>query len=353
MELRRFLDITDFSRDGLREALNLMAFIVKNRDTYAGALSGRTVALSLPVADRNAAAFFRFAAARMNGQTIDFAPQPGETLRDTAAVLSACSDIIVMNHPKKGAARAMSLYSRVPVVNAGDGGRAYPVRTLADFASVWNKKQHVSNMNVGFLGNFENNALVRGLLQCLNIYKGNEFYFISVNGKPVSDDYVNLMDRREKPFEVYDNLFEILPQLDVLYMTKVDASDFESEIMYESRRHNFTVDERVLMTAKPDLVVLHGFPRGAELDVSADNTAQAAYFDQLGYEVDACTAILLKMVQNRAGRLIQPHWEGPTHDCVCGKPDCITSDEPYLPPLFHEAADGSLICKYCGAKIEQ
>jgi RNA polymerase sigma factor (sigma-70 family) len=82
------------------------------------------------------------------------------------------------------------------------------------------------------------------------------------------------MDRREKPFEVYDNLFEILPQLDVLYMTKVDASDFESEIMYESRRHNFTVDERVLMTAKPDLVVLHGFPRGAELDVSADRAAR-------------------------------------------------------------------------------
>ena len=111
---------------------------------------------------------------------------------------------------------------------------------------------HISNMKIGFVGDFSNNTLVRGLLQCLNIYKGNEFYFISVNGKPITDDFINIMDRREKPFVVFDNLMEPLPELDVLYMTKVDKSSFTSAIQYGSRKHKFILDERMLLTAKKE-----------------------------------------------------------------------------------------------------
>ena len=353
MEFKRFLDITDFSREGLREALNLMAYIKENRSAYAAQLEKRTVATVFTEGARNSEAFFKCAVTRMGGMSFDFKLSEGETLKDAAAVLTACSDIIVLNHPKKGAARAMSMYAGVPVVNAGDGGRAYPVQTLADFATVWNEKKHVSNMKIGFLGDFSNNALARNLLQCLNLYNGNEFYFVSVNGKPLSDEYIKIMDKRDKAYSVYDNLFDVLPELDLLYMTKVEKSSFDSEIMYEARKHNFILDERLMMTAKPGLMIMHAFPKGEEVDPFIDSLPNAAYYSQMDYTVDACTAILLKLVMNRAGRIITPCYEEKTHDAFCGADDCITSTEEYLPPLFHETADGTLICKYCGRTVNK
>ena len=353
MEFKRFLDITDFSREGLREALNLMAYIKENRSAYDAQLEKRTVAMVFDENSRNSEAFFKCAVTRMGGMSFDFKLSEGESFKDAAAVLSACSDIIVINHPKKGAARAMSMYAGVPVVNAGDGGRAFPVQTLADFATVWNEKKHVSNMKIGFLGDFSNNALARNLLQCLNLYNGNEFYFVSVNGKPLSDDYIKIMDKRDKAYSVYDNLFDVLPELDLLYMTKVGKNSFDSEIMYEARKHNFILDERLMMTAKPGLMIMHPFPKGEEIDPYIDSLPNAAYYSQMDYTVDACTAILLKLVMNRAGRIITPCYEEKTHDAYCGAEDCITSTEKYLPPLFHETADGTLICKYCGRAVNK
>lgn len=353
MAMKKFLDITDFSRDGLREVLNLVAFIRENQEPYKAELSGRSVITAFFDGDRNSELAFKTAAVRMGGHTFSFEHKDGESLKDEVLTMSSCGDIIVLNHPKKGAARAASLYSQIPVINAGDGGRAYPVKTLSDFASVWAYKSHISNMKIGFLGDFSNNALVRGLLQCLNIYKGNEFYFISVNGKPVSDDYVNIMDRRDKPFTVYDNLFDILPELDVLYMTEVKKESFATPIMYESRKHNFVLDERLLLTAKPDLAVLHELPRGVELDESVDGDSRIKCFDEMNTLVFSSMAALLKTVTNRTGRLIKPDYEESTHDFHCGREDCITSTENYLPDLFHELQDGTLVCKYCGHRFNK
>ena len=350
--MKRFIDITDFTREELREAINLVTFVNGNQHVYDKEMHGRTLVTAFYNEDRNAKMAFTTAATRMGGAHFDFTCNENESLKDAVMTMSSCGDIIVLNHPKKGAARAASLYATIPVINAGDGDRAFPVKTLADISSVWMEKNHVSNMKIGFVGDFSNNALVRGLLQCLNIYKGNEFYFISVNGKPITDDFINIMDRREKPFVVYDNLQEPLPELDVLYMTKVDKKSFSSKIQYESRKHNFTIDERLLLTAKPDLAILHQFPRGEEIDLSVDSDERAKYFKQLNYNVDAAMAVILKLVTKRTGRLIKPEFEETTHDFKCLRDDCITSTESYLPPLFHETENGEYICKYCGQRYE-
>ena len=349
--MNHFIDITDFSREGLREALNVMSFIKENRGAYAKDLEKKLVVNALFSADRDTKAAFSSAIVKMGGVPMDFERNPGESLRDAVASMSGYGDAIVISHNKKGAARAASLYATVPVINAGDGGRAYPVKTLSDFSSVWIEKKHVSNMKIGFLGDFTDNVLVKNLLQCLNLYKGNEFYFVSVNGKPLSEDYVNIMDKREKDFVVYDNLFEILPELDVLYMTEVKKESFDSEIMYEARKHNFILDERMLLAAKPDLIILHQFPRGEELDVSVDSDERAKYFNGMSRYIDACMAILSKVTKSRMGRALQPAFEEATHDEFCGKEDCITSEEKYLPGLFYETADGRLFCKYCGQEL--
>ncbi len=352
MSMDRFLDITDFSREGLREALNVITFIKENRNAYSKDLEKKTVVHAFFNKDRNAKAAFSAATVKMGGVPLDFDLCEGESLKDAVMAMSAFGEAIVISHNKKGAARAASLYATVPVINAGDGNRAYPVKTLADFASVWVEKKHVSNMKIGFLGDFSDNILVKNLLQCLNLYKGNEFYFISVNGKPLGEDYVNIMDKREKDFVVYDNLFEILPELDVLYMTEVKKESFDSEIMYEARKHNFTLDERMLLTAKEDLIILHQFPRGDELDASVDSDRRAKYFDGFNRYVDACMAILSKTISNRAGRKVKSQFEEDTHDTFCGKDNCITSEEKYLPKLFYETAEGRLFCKYCGQELK-
>ncbi len=352
MAMKRFIDITDFTREELRETLNRFAFIKENSSVYANEMKGKAIINAFYEDNQFAELAFSSVAARTGGTAIAYKHTEGRTLRDEVAEMSAFGDVIVLSHPKKGAARAASLYATVPVINAGDGGRSYPVRTLADISSIWMEKKHVSNMKIGFLGDFSNNAQVKGLLQCLNLYNGNEFYFISVNGKPLSAEYVALMDKRDKPFVVFDNLFDILPELDILYITKVDKTSFDSEIMYESRKHNFTLDERMLMVAKPDLLIMHPFPRGEELDVSVDSDVRAKYFNLFNFFGDAALIALIKTVSNKAGRTISPSWEEPTHQFKCRKSDCITSTEDYLPPLFHETAEGGFICKYCMRELK-
>ena len=208
-------------------------------------------------------------------------------------------------------------------------------------------------MKIGFLGDFSSNALVKGLLQCLNLYKGNEFYFISVNGKPLSEEYLTILDRREKDFTVFDNLFDVIGELDILYMTPVTVDAFESEIMFEARKHNFILDERMLLSAKKELVILHHFPRSVELDESVDSDPRAKYFNGFERETDACIASMVKTLSGKAGRTITPDFEESTHNEFCGKEDCITSSESYLPSLFFETSDGRLICKYCGQELKK
>ncbi len=351
--MNQFLDITDFSREGLREILNVITFIKDNRGAFSRDLENKIIINAFYNADRDTKAAFSSATVKMGGTPIDFGYCEGETLRDAVGKMSAYGDAIVLSHSKKGAARAAAMYATVPVINAGDGGRAYPVKTLCDFSSVWVEKKHVSNMKIGFLGDFSNNILVKNLLQCLNLYKGNEFYFISVNGKPLSEDYINIMEKREKDFVVYDNIFEILPELDVLYMTEVKKESFDSEIMYEARKHNFILDERLMLTAKPGLIVLHQFPRGEELDPSIDSDSRSKYFEGINRYIDSCIAILSQVTKAKLGRAIKPDFEESTHDEYCGKEDCITSVEKYLPNVFYETSDGKLFCKYCGQELKK
>lgn len=352
MAMKRFIDITDFSREELRETLNQFSFVKENSSVYANEMKGKTIINAFFEENNFVETSFCTVASRTGGTAVSYKHTPGRSLKDQVMEMSAFGDVIVLSHPKKGAARAASLYATIPVINAGDGNRAYPVRTLSDIASVWMEKRHVSNMKIGFLGDFTNNALVKNLLQCLNLYNGNEFFFISVNGKPLSDEYVALMDKRDKPFVVFDNLFDVLPELDILYMTKVEKSSFDSEIMYESRKHNFTLDERMLMIAKPDLLIMHPFPRGVELDTSVDNDSRAKYFKMFNYFADACLISLIKTVSNKPGRNIVPSFEESTHDFCCNNADCITSEEKYLPSLFYETQDGKYICKYCMQELK-
>ena len=219
--MERFLDITDFSREGLREALNVMSFIKENKNAYSKDLEKKIVVNAFCSDDRNSQSAFFSATVKMGGVPMDFSIRKNETLKDAVKAMSSFGDVIVLSHNKKGAARAASLYSTVPVINAGDGGRAYPVKTLSDFSSIWIEKKHVSNMKIGFLGDFTDNILVKNLLQCLSLYNGNEFYFISVNGLPLPAELINILNKREKNYHVFDNLFDTIPELDVLYMTRV------------------------------------------------------------------------------------------------------------------------------------
>ncbi len=351
MAMKKFIDITDFSREELRETLNQITFLKQNASVYANELKGKAIINAFYEKNQFVQTAYSAISARISGSSYSYSHTPGRALKDEVAEMSAFSDAIVLSHPKRGAALAASLYSTVPVINAGDGNRAYPVGTLCDIASVWLEKNHVSNMKVGFLGDFEDNPRVRDLLKCLNIYKGNEFYFVSVNGKKLPEEYTALMDERERRYATYDNLFDILPELDVLFMTEVKKSSFENETVYEAKKENFVLSEKLLLTAKKDLVILHTFPRGDELPFEADSDPRAKYIKAFNYFADACLISIIKTVSGKAGRNIIPDFEEATHNCVCGKENCITSEEGYLPSLFDETDNGKLICRYCNQEL--
>ncbi len=356
--MRHLIDILELSVEELDSLIKTACDIIENPDKYAHKCAGKKLATLFFEPSTRTRLSFEAAMYELGGNVLTMADASsssaakGESVADTAKMISCYADIIAMRHPKEGAPLVAANNASIPVINAGDGDRAYPVKTLADISSVWIEKNHISNMKIGFVGDFSNNALVRGLLQCLNIYKGNEFYFISANGKPIPDDFISIMDKRDKPYVVYDNLAEPLPELDVIYFTEVKKESFKSAIQYGARKHCFSLDERLLLTAKPELVILHQFPRGVEIDMSVDSDPRAKYFDALNYNVDAAMAIIQKLISKRKGRLIKPCYEEATHDFKCLKDDCITSTEDYLPPLFHENAEGELVCKYCGQKYE-
>ena len=261
MQKQDFVTIADMSKEEILYLLDMAEEFERHPNREL--LKGRVVATLFFEPSTRTRLSFETAVNRLGGRVIGFSDasttssSKGETLKDTIKMVSNYVDLIIMRHYLEGAARYASEVTDTPVINAGDGGRAYPVRTLADIAQVWVDRKHVSNMKIGFLGDFSNNACVKGILQCLNLYKGNEFYFISVNGKPLSDEYIALMDKREKPFVVFDNLFDILPELDVLYMTRIQRERFADRDEYERLKDSYVLTLEKLDLAKPDLAILH------------------------------------------------------------------------------------------------
>ena len=286
--MRHLIDSLDLSVAETQEILDLADRIAADPAAYAHCADGKILATLFYEPSTRTRLSFETAMLNLGGRTLGFAgaeqcsATKGETVADTARVISCYADIIAMRHPKEGAPLRASMYSKIPVINAGDGGHNHPTQTMIDLLTIRQRKGRLDHLKVGFCGDLKFGRTVHSLVNSLVRYPGNEFYFISPEELKVPDYLVeDTLKPTETPYHEVVSLEDTLPELDVLYMTRVQKERFFNEEDYIRLKDIYILDQEKLNLAKADMPVLHPLPRVDEIATEVDADPRAAYFQQV------------------------------------------------------------------------
>jgi len=248
---------------------------------------------------------FEAAMLRLGGQNIGFSEAgsssvaKGESIADTARTVSCYADLIVMRHPKEGAPRVAANSARVPVINAGDGGHQHPTQTLTDLMTIRSLRGSLSNMTVGLCGDLKFGRTVHSLIKALSRYEGVRFILISPQELRIPD-YVRkeILDKKGLDYREVEQMEDVLPEMDVLYMTRVQKERFFNEEDYIRLKDRFILDESKMKLAQEDMMVLHPLPRVNEIAVEVDKDPRALYFEQARYGMYIRMALIMTMLSS-------------------------------------------------------
>ena len=296
---------------------------------------------------------FQTAMLRLGGSVFGFADpksssvSKGETLKDTIKMVSGYADVIVMRTPWEGAAKAASLYSDVPVVNAGDGGHMHPTQTTADLTTITRLRGSVDGMSIGLCGDLKNGRTVHSLIKALAKFQNIRFFLIAPRALAIPEYLRQFMRAHDMPFVEVTGLEAVIPQLDVLYMTRIQRERFADPQEYERNKGIYVLTRAKLGRARENLLVMHPLPRVDEISVDVDDDPRAVYFQQARFGMFARMALLADLAN-------QPRLDpGPVEigrSPVCHNPSCITQTERYLPPLVKQNG-GVDCCAFCDAPL--
>ncbi len=300
MQLRHLIGPEDLSVEETKRVLDLATRISGNLDAYAEVAKRKKIATLFYEPSTRTRLSFETAMLNLGGNVIGFpsanvsSVNKGETVEDTIRVISCYADIAAMRHPKEGAPLLASMYSKIPVINAGDGGHNHPTQTLIDMMTIRARKGRLNNLKIGFCGDLKFGRTVHSLVKNMSRYTGNEFYFISPEELKVPDYIINDV-LKEKNITFYESksLEEYLPELDVLYMTRVQKERFFNEDEYIRLKDSYILTEEKLQLAKEDMPVLHPLPRVNEIAKDVDNDKRAAYFEQVQNGVYVRMALIM------------------------------------------------------------
>ena len=300
MQLRHLIGPEDLSVEETKRVLDLATRISGNLDAYAEVANRKKIATLFYEPSTRTRLSFETAMLNLGGNVIGFpsanvsSVNKGETVEDTIRVISCYADIAAMRHPKEGAPLLASMYSKIPVINAGDGGHNHPTQTLIDMMTIRARKGRLNNLKIGFCGDLKFGRTVHSLVKNMSRYTGNEFYFISPEELKVPDYIINDV-LKEKNITFYESksLEEYLPELDVLYMTRVQKERFFNEDEYIRLKDSYILTEEKLQLAKEDMPVLHPLPRVNEIAKDVDNDKRAAYFEQVQNGVYVRMALIM------------------------------------------------------------
>lgn len=314
--MRHLIDPLDFTLEETNDILDFADRIGQNRSAYAHIADGKKLATLFYEPSTRTRLSFESAMLSLGGQTLGFAgaeqssATKGETVADTARVISCYADIIAMRHPKEGAPLRASMYATVPVINAGDGGHDHPSQTLIDLLTIRQRKGRLDHLTVGFCGDLKFGRTVHSLVNSLVRYPGNQFYFISPEELRVPGYLIDdTLKPSQTPYHEVTSLEETLPKLDVLYMTRVQKERFFNEEDYIRLKGTYILTREKLQAAKPDMPVLHPLPRVDEITADVDNDSRAAYFQQVQngvYIRMALIASLLGLEDPLTGKKVLP-----------------------------------------------
>lgn len=302
--MRHLISPLDFTVEELDELMTVAADIEKNPDKYADACARKRLATLFYEPSTRTRLSFESAMLRLGGQVLGFSSQDsssaakGESVADTIRVISCYADIAAIRHPKEGAALVAATNSGIPIINAGDGGHQHPTQTLTDLLTIKNLKGGFDNLTVGFCGDLKFGRTVHSLINALVRYKNIRFVLISPQELRIPS-YIrqNVLDNNNIDYLETDSLEEAIPQLDILYMTRVQKERFFSEDEYLRLKDLYILDKNKMKLAREDMLILHPLPRVNEISVEVDSDPRAVYFKQAQYGVYIRMALILKLLE--------------------------------------------------------
>ena len=361
--MRHFIEPGSFSLAEQLALLDLADRMEADPAPYAHLCDGRILATLFYEPSTRTRLSFESAMLRLGGKTLGFAgaqlssASKGETVADTARVVSNYADVIAMRHPKEGAPLRASMYARVPVINAGDGGHAHPSQTMIDLMTIRQRKGRLDHLTIGFCGDLKFGRTVHSLIKALSRRTGIKVILIAPEELRLPD-YIRheVCDKYGVPTVEVRTMEEVMPELDILYMTRVQKERFLDEEEFERVKDSFVLTPEKLETAKKEMVVLHPLPRVNEITRAVDNDPRAAYFRQVENGKFVRMALIYTLLQWAGERKAAPtpHLTE-AYDVKrlrCQNRRCISATED-VDQLFHEidGEPGSYRCAYCEAKL--
>ena len=355
--MRSLNSILDLSVEELDQLIATAKDIIANPEKYRDSCKYKKLATLFYEPSTRTRLSFEAAMLELGGSVLGFSSansssaSKGESMADTAKIISCYADIMAIRHPKDGAPFVASRNASVPVINAGDGMHNHPTQTLADLLTISREMGRLNNLTIGLCGDLKYGRTVHSLIEAMCRYQNIRFVLISPEELRLPG-YVkyNVLEKSGFPYEEVTSLEDAMPKLDVLYMTRIQRERFSDPAVYERLKDSYILDPEKMNLAKEQMCVLHPLPRVNEIAVAVDDDPRAAYFRQAlngKYMRMALILMLLKEAQENPAR--EPIRGELRYDLTCRNPRCISATEQELPQIFRltDKAAGIHRCIYC------
>ena len=356
--MRSLISILDFSVEELDRLIATAKDIAAHPENYWDKCAHKKLATLFYEPSTRTRLSFEAAMLELGGTVLGFSEAgsssaaKGESVADTAKMISCYADIAAMRHPKEGAPYVASQAATIPFINAGDGGHNHPTQTLADLLTISREMGRLHDLTIGLCGDLKYGRTVHSLIEAMSRYTGIKFVLISPAELKIPGFIrYNVLERKNIPYTEVSSLEEAMPQLDVLYMTRIQRERFDDPYEYERLKDSYILDVEKMKLAKEKMCVLHPLPRVNEISVKVDDDPRAAYFRQALNGKYMRMALILKLLEEARQNPVKPVIDTSEleYDRVCHNPKCITQTEQELPQLFRctdKAADIHR-CIYC------
>ena len=363
--MRNLCDILDLTTNEIDDLITTALDIIENPNKYAESCKGKKLATLFFEPSTRTRLSFEAAMYELGGNVIGFSEASsssvakGESVSDTARIISGYADIIAMRHPKEGAPYVASLKATIPLINAGDGGHNHPTQTLTDLFTIKREHGRLSNLTIGMCGDLKYGRTVHSLISALSRYEGIKIVLISPEELALPD-YVKreIMEKKGMQYIETTSLEKYMHELDILYMTRIQQERFLDKAQYEKLKDSYVLTMDKLKNAKKTLSVLHPLPRVNEIAVDVDDDQRARYFQQAKNGKYIRMALILKLLadaKTHNSETIKDNDAVILKDVKCTNPHCITSIERELPQKFRilNKEEGIVRCLYCETKINK
>ena len=356
LEGRSLIRVDDFSAAEIQHVLNVAGRMQEKITSRQTLLAGRILATAFFEPSTRTRLSFESAMQRLGGGVIGFADAStssavkGETLADTARIIESYADVIVMRHPLEGSAKVAADYATKPIINAGDGGHQHPTQTLTDLFTIQRARGEINGVHIGLCGDLRFGRTVHSLLSALRHYQ--------VKVTCIAPESLQLPERYRPEgatLERVEQVEGVLPELDVLYVTRIQRERFPDASEYEAVKGSYVIDAHLLERSKPELLVMHPLPRVDEIAYNVDPDRRAAYFGQARYGVPvrmALLALLLGAEPSDGVAPPPPHTEPVDAEPRCPNPDGANRVESYTTPQMLVLDGDRRRCLYCDMELQ-